>query len=120
MSLYHGVSGHRYVLRTDGFTSIHAPFEGGEMITRAFTCAGTELVLNCSTSASGAVRVEMQKPDGTPLTGHSLEDCDQIVCDSIERMVTWNGKKEIQTMTDAPVRLRFVMNDADLYSFRFR
>ena len=34
MSIYHAGSGHRYILRTDGFVSVNAPFEGGEMITK--------------------------------------------------------------------------------------
>ena len=36
MSVYHALSGHRYVLRTDGFVSVHGGYRGGEMLTRAF------------------------------------------------------------------------------------
>lgn len=120
ISIYHNHSGHRYVLRTDGFVSVNAPFEGGEMITRPFTFSGSELVLNCSTSATGSIMVEIQKEDGLPVPGYGLGDCDQIVCDRIEQVVTWKGKKDVDSKANTPVRLRFLMKDADLFSLRFR
>ena len=120
MSIYHNHSGCRYVLRTDGFVSVNASFEGGEMITRPFTFSGSEFVLNCSTSATGSIMVEIQKEDGSPVPGYGLGDCDQIVCDRIEQAVTWKGKKKVGSLANMPVRLRFVMKDADLFSLRFR
>ena len=44
----------RYTLRLDGFVSANAPLRGGELITRPFTFAGTELSLNYATSAAGS------------------------------------------------------------------
>jgi len=34
--------------------------------------------------------------------------------------VTWNGAADVSALSGAPVRLRFVMKDADLFAIRFR
>ena len=110
----------RYVLRTDGFISVHGPFGGGEMLTRILDFTGKELVVNFSTSAAGGIRAEIQDASGAPLEGHSLADAVELVGDDIERAVSWKGGSGVGTVAGRPVRLRFVLKDADLYSIRFR
>ena len=51
----------RMTLRLDGFTSLNAPYEGGDITTRPFTFEGEELEINYSTSAAGYLRVELQR-----------------------------------------------------------
>jgi hypothetical protein len=53
---------------------------------------------------------------GGELLTRSLE----IIGDEIERPVYWQGGGELGALTGQPVRLRFVMKDADLYSLRFQ
>jgi hypothetical protein len=111
----------RLTLRTDGFVSVHAPYAGGEMITQPLTFKGKELVLNVSTSAAGSVRVEIRDAQGTPVPGYTLADSVPMVGDEIERGVTWKGKgSDVGPLAGKPVRLRFVLKDADLYALRFR
>ncbi|MCP5518654.1 MAG: hypothetical protein H7A45_15495 [Verrucomicrobiales bacterium] len=110
----------RFTLRTDGFASVNAPYAGGEWVTRPLTFAGRELVLNVSTSAAGGVRVELQDADGKPLPGHSLAESREVIGDAIERVVAWSGGRDLSAFAGRPVRLRFVMRDADIYSLRFR
>lgn len=119
MSIYHR-SGHRYVLRTDGFVSVRAPWAGGEMITKPVVFEGRELVLNLSTSIRGGIRVELQTADGQPLPGRALDDCPPILGDSIEHVVSWKGGNDVSEYAGQPVRIRFVLQDADVYSLRFR
>ena len=107
----------RYALRLDGFVSLHAPLGGGELTTKPFTFAGNRLRLNISTSAGGGARVEMQSPEGRPLEGFGLDDCIEIIGDDLAFPVRWRG--DVGTLAGQPVRLRFVLRDADLYSFRF-
>jgi hypothetical protein len=109
----------RGTVRTDGFMSINAPFAGGEFVTEPFTFEGERLVLNASTSAAGSIRVEMQDEDGRPLPGMSLEDCPEIYGDGLQLEVPWPVNPTLPKWHGVPVRLRFVMKDADLYSFRF-
>ena len=120
MSIYHAKSGHRYVLRTDGFVSVGAGSGQGELVTKPLTFRGRELVLNCSTSAAGSLSVEVQGPDGQPLPGLGLGDCMAIVGDEIGRVVTWKGNGSLGALAGTPIRLRFRMAECDLYSLRFR
>jgi hypothetical protein len=110
----------RGTLRLDGFVSVNAKYAGGEFTTKPLTFEGKELVINYSTSAVGSVRVEIQNADGTPIEGFRLEQCPEIYGDEIERVVAWNGGSDVSGLAGQPVRLRFVMKDADLYSIRFR
>ena len=110
----------RYVLRLDGFASVNAPYVGGEMVTRLFTFSGKELSLNYSTSAAGSIRVEIQDPVGQVITGYALADAQEIIGDEIERVVAWKGNTDVSSLAGKPIRLRFAMKDADLYSIQFR
>jgi hypothetical protein len=76
--------------------------------------------MNFSTSIAGSVRVEIQDAGGTPLPGYGLEDCPEIFGDHLARVVAWKGGSDVSGLAGKPIRLRFVMKDADLYSIRFR
>ncbi len=110
----------RYTLRMDGFVSVHAKYAGGEFTTKPLTFAGSELLMNYSTSAVGSVRVEIQDQEGTPIPGFTLADCPEIYGDAIEEVVKWKSGSDVSALTGQVVRLRFVMKDADLYAIRFR
>ncbi|MFQ5734398.1 MAG: hypothetical protein ACE5KM_20865 [Planctomycetaceae bacterium] len=118
---WHGKGGklRRYTLRLDGFVSVNAPMKGGELVTKPLTFEGDTLSLNVATSAAGSVRVEIQHPDGKPLPGFALKDCPANFGDAIELKLVWNGNPDLGKLAGKPVRLRFVLNDADLYAFRF-
>ena len=120
MSIYHNGSGYRHVLRTDGFISVNAGFEGGELITRPLVFSGKELFINYSTSASGSMQVEVQRPDRRPARGYGLDDCPPIVGDEIERRVEWKSGTDVSQLAGKKVRLRFVMKECDLFSIQFR
>lgn len=109
----------RFTLRKDGFVSVQADGKGGEMVTKPFNFEGRKLSLNFSTSAAGGVRVELQTPSAKAIRGFSLDDCDEIFGDELERDVTWNGKSSLASIRQ-PVRVRFVISDADLYAMQFR
>jgi hypothetical protein len=110
----------RFTLRVDGFVSVNAPGKGGEFTTRPLSFAGRELEMNFSTSIVGGVQVEIQDAGGRPVPGYTLADCPEIFGDHLERVVAWKGGTDVSPLAGRPVRLRFVMKDADLYSIRFR
>jgi len=109
----------RHTLRLDGFVSLHAPATGGEGLTRPVIFAGNELRLNFATSVAGEVRVEIQDAAGVPLPGFELENCDPTFGDAIDRPVVWRNGMDVGALSGRPVRLRYVLRDADVYSFRF-
>lgn len=109
----------RYSLRPDGFVSVAAGFSGGEMITKPLVFTGNRLLINYATSAAGGLKVEIQTPGGQPLNGFTLADCPEMVGDRLEGAVRWKGGDDLRRLAGKPVRLRFVLCDADLYSVRF-
>ncbi len=110
----------RMALRLDGFALVHGPYAGGEMVTKPLKFKGKQLDINYSTSAAGSVRVEIQDADGKPIPGFALEDCPEIIGDQIERTVSWKQGPDLSALAGKPVRLRFVLKDADLYALRFQ
>ncbi|MEO2015926.1 MAG: hypothetical protein ABGZ53_16320 [Fuerstiella sp.] len=111
--------GRRYALRIDGFVSVNAPLETSEFMTRLLKFTGTKLNINYSTSAAGQLRVEIQDADRKAIPGFSLDECDAIYGDHIERTVRWKNGSDVSAFSGKPIRLRFEMSDADLYSLKF-
>ena len=64
--------------------------------------------------------MEVQDADGQPIEGYSLAECDPVVGDDLDRAVTWGGDGDVGELADSPLRLRFVMKDADVYSLKFK
>lgn len=108
----------RFTLRQDGFVSVYAPHSGAELTTKPLVFDGAQLVINFSTSAVGSVRVEIQDADGQPLPGFTLDDLGEVYCDAIEQLVRLSAGADVSNLAGEPVRLRFVLHDADLYSLR--
>lgn len=109
----------RYTMRLDGLGAVSAPYAGGEMTTKPLTFSGDQLSLNAATSAAGSIRVEIQTDEGNPIPGFTLEECKIFVGDSLEHVVTWDNGNDLSRLQGQPIRLRFVMMDADLFALRF-
>lgn len=110
----------RMTLRTDGFVSVHADYQAGYLLTNPLTFTGKELQINFSTSAAGSIQVEIQDVDGRPIPGFALSDCSPVVGDEIKRTVNWGQGSDVSSLANTPVRLRFKLTQADLFSIRFR
>ena len=111
----------RYSLRVDGFVSATAPYAGGELLTRPLVFEGGSLSVNAETSAYGSFQVEVQDAAGTPIAGYGLDDCEPIFCDRLDYTVRWKAPAggDLRALAGKPVRLRFVLRDADVYAFQF-
>lgn len=109
----------RYSIRIDGFVSIRARYQEGECITKPFVLEGNELMINYATSAAGYVQVELLDVNKKPIKGFSLKESKKIIGNEIERTVEWENNPDIQSIKGKTIQLRFVMRDADLYSFKF-
>lgn len=116
----------RFTYRMDGFVSVHAEKPAAELVTKAFTFDGAQLLLNFKTQAQGRLRVELQDADGRPIPGFTLAECQPMQGDAIEQTVTWSrttppGARTttVSGFINRPIRLRVELTDADLYSFQF-
>jgi hypothetical protein len=109
----------RFVYREDGLVALTADAKGGEAITRPIEFSGSKLVLNYKAAAKGSLRIELQDADGKPLAGFAAADCQPLSGDALSTAATWNGGFALASLAGQPVRLRFVLSDAELFSFRF-
>ena len=110
----------RHTLRMDGFVSLHAGAGGGEVLTRPLLFNGRELLVNFETSAIGSIRLELQTAAGEAIAGFGMDDCPPIFGDEVEKIVHWKSGSDISALAGTPIRLRFHLMDADLYSIQFR
>jgi hypothetical protein len=109
----------RYSMRIDGFVSVHAGIKEGSITTKLIKFEGKELEINYSTSAAGSVKVELLDADGKPIPGFSKEEAGEIIGNEIKRIVTWKNNPFLSAVSGLPVRLKFYLKDADLFSFKF-
>lgn len=113
---YHGAI-HLAKLRRDGFVSLHAGAEPGLVETRAINFDGTRLFVNAT--ITGTLSVEVVAMDGvTVLEGWEKGRCTPVVGDQLKAEVSWPGR-DLAELKGQPVRLRFWLENADLYSFWF-
>jgi hypothetical protein len=109
----------RFTFRADGFVSAHAGEKGGELQTHPLTFKGDELHLNYAVASGGGVRVEIQDAAGKPIPGLSLEECEPLTGDSIDRTVRWKSGADLASLAGKPIRLRFEIRNADVYAMQF-
>lgn len=105
-------------LRRDGFVSLDAASSGGELLSRPFEWASGELKVNAEVAGGGEVLVEVVDADSLgPLPGWSASECQPICGDQLAGELRWQGKDNGPSLGDRPIRLRFYLRNASLYSF---
>lgn len=105
----------RAAWRLDGFVSLDAGHLGGVVETVPLLLEGDRLVVNAD-AGSGSLEVEVLTAEGAPLAGHTREECQAIHTDNVRQTVVWNSDSRLPT--GQPLRLRFYLREASLYSFR--
>ncbi|MBP1990115.1 hypothetical protein [Paenibacillus eucommiae] len=108
----------RISVRRHGFASVYAGASSGEFTTRPLIFIGSQLVLNYATSAAGSIQVELQDEWGSPLPGYTLADMVILYGDELDGVVQWKDGNDISTLQGKPVKMRFVLRDANLYALR--
>ncbi len=109
----------RFTYRVDGFVSLHADGETAEVVTKCIVFSGRKLVLNFVTKPNGWIRVEVQDDSGKPISGMTLNDCDPLQGDAIQRVVTWKGNNDFSALAGKPIRIRMTLKEADVFSLQF-
>jgi len=110
----------RMTLRTDGFVSVHAGAQTGNLTTKPLIFEGRNLVINYATSAGSGIRVELLDENNKPIPGYELDNCPVIYGDEIEHVVSWKSGSDVSALGGKPIRIRFELMDADLYAMQFR
>lgn len=105
---------YRYSIRPDGFVSRYAGYEEKTLVTKPFTFEGDNLYINFETSAAGHIYIEILDAENKPIEGYKT---DEIFGNTIDRKVHF--PKNINKLSGVPIRLKFSLSDADIYSFKF-
>lgn len=66
------------------------------------------------------MRVEVQDESGKPIPGFTLADSRNLVGDAIEQPVSWKKGSDLSSLAGQTVRLKLVMQEADLFALQFR
>jgi hypothetical protein len=109
----------RLSIRPRGFVSVHAGFDGGQLVTKAFVFSGSKLRINFSTSAIGAIQIELQDETGEPIPGYAMSDGNPVFGDSLARVIDWKGNSDVSALSGETIRMRIVLYDADLFAIQF-
>ena len=88
-------------------------------MTKPITFTGGQLVVNYAAGQGGSVQVELLDGDGAPLPGFASAESVTLHGDAVKRQVVWRNGATPGSLTGQPVRVRFVLKNADLYSFQF-
>ncbi|MBO9595111.1 MAG: hypothetical protein J7599_19560 [Niabella sp.] len=110
----------RMTLRTDGFASLHADYPEGYAITKLLQLKGEKLTLNFSTSSIGYVKLILLDETGKELPGYGAADALVLRGDRIDGEVRWKSGKSLADVGTRPVKMKWVIRDADIYSFEVR
>jgi hypothetical protein len=100
-------------LRRDGFVHLEGAFDGGYVTTQTVVLRGPELRVNAA-AAHGSVQVALLDKDNNPVDGMMGK---AAAVDSVDAPVKWDAGKSLAAHLGKPVRLRFTLKNARLYSF---
>ena len=62
------------------------------------------------------MRVEIQDAERNPLPGFELDSMDELYGDELNAEIQWKSGSDLTRLKKAPVRFRFVIQDADLFA----
>lgn len=113
----------RYMLwEPHRFCSLAAKTEGRFTIPTIYRQAN-EVRLNYRCAPGGWIRVEVVRarspvsPDPEPLQGFTFEDCDLLLGDESDRIVTWKGSSDISGVGKT-IALRIKLFQAQLFAYK--
>ena len=106
----------RYEIRKDGFACYASGGDEKVIVTKPITFEGNTLHLNFETSAFGNIFVSVLDENGNEISdGESVE----VYGNTIDRKVAFNNGFDFASVAGKPVRIKFRMRDAKLYSMIF-
>lgn len=100
--------------RLDGFVSLEAGPAGGVVETVPLRCAGDRLTANAD-AGGGELTVAVLDEHGCELPGYAAADCLPLRADAVRHPVRW--KEHDRLNTAGPLRLRFHLSNARLFSY---
>lgn len=103
-------------LRRDGFASLSAAEQPGQLITKPFAARGEQLLMNVDVHEGGEARVEVLDEQLRVVEGFALRNSLPLRGRGIDQVVSWTNATWKQ-LNGRQLRLRIHLRRADLYSF---
>jgi hypothetical protein len=125
-------------LPVDGFVSLDATSEG-KVVTRPVRLQGSSMHITASAGlvatpgkpvnptwselfagskdGEGEIRVEVEDTEGRPIPGFSSEECNPIKGPISDKLVSWVGKTDLRALDGQLVKFKFVLRNAQLFSY---
>lgn len=103
-------------LRRDGFASMDASAEAGELTTRKLRFSGAHLFVNVA-ARDGELRAELLDAAGRPIAPFTRENCVPVSVDATRHRLVWRGAGDLSVLAGREVRVRFTLRRGELYSF---
>ena len=103
-------------LRRDGFASVKGT---GSLTTNDLTVTkdAKYLFVNADIAAGGSLKAEILDTNGNVVSGYSAADCVAFTGDSCKQMITWNNAGDLSFLVGKGFKIRFVIDNGELYSF---
>ena len=114
---------HLQRIRVDGFVAIRSiPGQVGAWTTPAIRLPSLPVRLLINAEVQGTVRTEVLHPITLePYPAMGAADAIPVPAgDHLAAPVSWIGAIDLSALTGQPVALRFLLDDASIYSFRFQ
>jgi hypothetical protein len=105
-------------LRRDGFAAMTAGDAEGSILTKPIQFEAGRLCVNAKVNSGGYLRAELLDADGKPMAGYDMASCADVHGDVIWAPIVWKALATIPSSDiNNPCRIRFVLKNAEFYSF---
>ena len=85
------------------------------VVTRPVKFIGGFCFVNAD--VAGSLRVELLDREGRTIPGFSADQCEPVTGNGTKLAVRWRGAAPLADLQNTPVRFKFVLDRARLYSF---
>jgi len=112
---------YRTKLRIDGFVSLDAGCQMGNLITRPFILESDKITINAATQG-GYIIAELAEPywfdpKGKIIDGFSADDFDIFTNNSTCHTLSWRGNSNLSKLRGKRIMLRMALVHSQIYSF---
>ncbi len=105
-------------LRLDGFAAMTAgEQQEGLILTKPLRFGSGRLYVNADVHPGGYLKAELTDRNGNALSGYELTSSKGMTGDNLRAPMLWQEKDEISMNPDEAVQIRFVLKNAEFYSF---
>ena len=105
-------------MRLDGYVSLDATVREGWIETKPIYSTRSRLFINGRCQNKGYIKVEVMDTWNNVWDEYGRDKCETFTGDAVSHRVKWSGHETVSEVP-GPVKLRFHLRNAELYSFQF-